>query len=97
MELNIDSNWLRQMAEKEDGRIVSVGGLAMKMEEQLIHDCILFAYSHGQITEGAAANLLKVDRLEFRDRWLNWLQHKTLTSPKQQDGIHTYKRSNHAT
>jgi len=74
MDLNINPEWLRQMAEKEDGHIVSVGGLAMKMEEQLIRNCILFAYSHGQITEGAAANLLKVDRLEFRDRWLNWLQ-----------------------
>lgn len=37
MELNIDPEWLRQMAEKEDGCILSTGGLvvAMKHREEL--------------------------------------------------------------
>jgi len=43
-------------------------------ESIFIQQCIFFAYAHSHITEGAALSLLRVDRLEFRDRWLNWLQ-----------------------
>jgi len=41
---------------------------------QGLHHCILFAYTHGQITEGFAAELLGLNRLEFRDRWMEYLR-----------------------
>jgi hypothetical protein len=41
-----------------------------------LHHCILFTYTHGQLTEGFAAELLGLDRLEFRDRWMEFLQQK---------------------
>jgi hypothetical protein len=31
MKLNIDPSWLRRAAEKEDGCIISVGGLVVKL------------------------------------------------------------------
>jgi hypothetical protein len=34
MKLNINQDWLRQMAEKEDNQIVSVGGLVTRMEAE---------------------------------------------------------------
>ena len=33
MNLDVNPEWLRQMAEKEDGRIVSVGGLAARARQ----------------------------------------------------------------
>lgn len=39
-----------------------------------LNHCVLFTYSHGKITEGFAAELLGLNRLDFRDRWINYLQ-----------------------
>lgn len=36
-------------------------------------EAILFAYSHGRITEGFAVETLGLDRLDFRSRWIEWL------------------------
>jgi len=38
MELNIDPDWLIRMAEKEDSRIVSVGGLVTKIDQRIAGD-----------------------------------------------------------
>ena len=38
MELNIDPNWLIRMAEKEDNGIVSVGGLATRIDQRIAGD-----------------------------------------------------------
>jgi hypothetical protein len=38
MELNIDPNWLIRMAEKEDSRIVSVGGLVARIDQRIAGD-----------------------------------------------------------
>jgi len=35
MKLNIDSSWLIRMAEKEDSRIVSVGGLVTRIDRRI--------------------------------------------------------------
>jgi len=34
MELNISESWLREMAEKEDGGCISVGGLVKRIEQE---------------------------------------------------------------
>ena len=47
-----------------------------EIDLRVIHHCVLFAYTHGQITEGCAAGLLKLDRLSFRDRWGEFLRSK---------------------
>lgn len=41
MDMNVDPNWLLRMAEKEDGRIISVGGLVcdiQKMEAMMVRN-----------------------------------------------------------
>lgn len=43
-------------------------------EQRWMEGCVLFAYSHNQITEGCAMTLLRLDRLSFRDRWIDYLK-----------------------
>lgn len=42
--------------------------------KRLIEMCIFFAYSYGQITEGAAMELMGINRLEFRQHWISYLK-----------------------